>query len=300
MNDSLSGVADTNDNGQLGSTFTTGFLPAPDPTTGRAAVTLTINQTATHWAYYVVSANTLNLIALDSITTPANLVLQQMLRQSQSSFSNADLNATSVYATSGLAQTQNGNVPDVVLGLLTTDGNGDANLVADENQGGTISQPAAGWTYSVATDGSVELDGLGVPPILYLVSPNQAFVLGQDNSVALGYLQPQSGAPFTDGSVMGTYRGGTVVPVASAITDSITYELADGNENLNGTQDTSGPSGTGTQNFSYSYQVDQTGRAVEMESGNQVGILYVISPTKIAFLPTSDPNPALSVLTGEP
>src|SRR5260370_39533488 len=48
------------------------------------------------------------------------------------------------------------------------------------------------------------------PPIFYLVSPNQLFILGQGTSVETGLFQSQTGGPFTNSSASGTYAFGTI------------------------------------------------------------------------------------------
>jgi hypothetical protein len=87
---------------------------------------------------------------------------------------------------------------------------------------------------------------------------------------------------------MGTYAGGTVLPVLSSVTNSVAIVLADGAGNMNGTQYTSGPAGPGGPNtLTLTYQVDSTGRALVYNSnGQEFGVLYVVGPTKFALLPT--------------
>src|SRR5271166_3158787 len=127
-------------------------------------------------------------------------------------------------------------------------------------------------------------------------SPFQGFVVGTDPAVTSGYLEQQTGSSFTNSSIGGSYAGGTVTPIIPQVTDAATWLLADASGNLNGTSDTSGPNGPGQQNFAYTYTVDSTGRTVVQQSGTPIGIAYVISPTKFVLLPTTDPNPALSIL----
>ena len=183
--------------------------------------------------------------------------------------------------------------------MLTTDGNGNGTLSYDENDGGTLSlhQPPPG-TYDVASNGRAVLkdSGSNAIAVLYLVSQNRAFIVGQDNTVASGYLEPQSGGPFSAASAIGTYWGGSIMPVTSAVTDSVIWCFADGNGNLNGTTNTSGSGGTGSQYFGGTLQVDATGRVTLNENGSLAAILYVISPTRLALLPATDSNPALAAL----
>jgi hypothetical protein len=304
----LQGTLDTNDAGILTNSLpTAGTLFAPDPSTGRGTAKFVTSGITSNWVYYVTSAGQLNFLSIDPIGSPANLLQQTMLRQDSASYSNASLNGVSVFRTSGIAQSQDKSkrrapgsvVPDVVLGLLTTDGAGNGSISYDENKGGTLTQQqTAQGTYSVASSGRVTLTGFGsgTPPIFYLAGENKAFVVGQDAAVAAGYFSPQSSGPFYNNSAVGNYWGGSYMPATVGVPDSVTSVFSDGNGNLSGTTNASGPAGVGTQSINATYQVDSTGRAVVSESGSATAILYVISPTKVALLPTTDINPAFSVL----
>ena len=143
----ISGSASTNDNGVPGSTLTSGMLLGPDPNTGRGTATLVTSGVLTHSSFYVTSANELTFLSTDPITSPANLLLQTMLRQATLPFDNSYLNGASVIRTSGLSQSdkqkrrlQGGGTTDVVLGLFMASGNGNASVSLDENNGGTLTQ----------------------------------------------------------------------------------------------------------------------------------------------------------------
>jgi hypothetical protein len=79
------------------------------------------------------------------------------------------------------------------------------------------------------------------------------------------------------------------------VTDSVTQVFTDGNGNLNGTNVDSGSGGVGGGSFSGTYSVDATGRMTLTENESLVGILYVISPTRVALLPAIDSNPSVAV-----
>ena len=296
---------DINDNGTLSSVLTSGMLTSLDPNTGRGTATLVSSAILTHWVFYVTSANELTWVSIDPITSPANLLLQTMLRQGTLPFGNGTLNGVSVVRTSGLSQSskqkrraQGGGSSDVVLGLFTADGNGNGSVSLDENNGGTLTQQQMQQgTYNVAASGRTTLTGFGSnPPLFYLVNQNQGFVLGQDSSVASGLLVPQSGAPFSNASGIGTYWGGNYMPVTSQVTDSVTQAFADGNGNLSGTNVTSDMSGVHGGTFMGTYSVDNTGRMTLTENGSLAAILYVISPTRVALLSATDSNPSVAVL----
>ena len=303
----LSGSLDTNDNGVLASPLASGMVLSPDPNTGRGTATLLTGGNPTGWAYYVTSANELTFLEVDKLTIPgANLVLQTMLRQATLPFDNTYLKGASVVRTSGLSlsdkqkrRLQGGGTTDVVLGLFTADGNGNASVSLDENNGGTLTQQQVSQgTYSVNVNGQVTLTGFGngTPPIFYLVDKNEAFVLGQDNSVASGFLVPQANITFSNASAVGTYWGGNYMPVNANVTDSVTEAFADGNGNLTGTSVLSDSTGVRNEIFIGTYSVDSTGRMTLTEAGNPAAILYVISPTRVAMLSATDPNPSVAVL----
>jgi hypothetical protein len=290
----VQGSVDTNDAGMTQNSIpTAGTLQAPDPNTGRGFAIFVTSGITTNWVYYITSANEVSFLSKDPLSSAAPLLLRTMLRQSSGSFDNTSLNGVSVLRTSGIAQ----SLPDIVLGLFTTDGAGNGSISYDENKGGTLSQQqTAQGTYTVASNGRVALTGFGssTPPLFYLVQKNQAFVLSQDASVASGFFLQQSGSPFTNASAIGNYWGGTFMPVTAGVTDSVAMAFSDSNGNLTGTINTSGPTGTGTQSLMATYQIDSTGRAVL--SGVPAAIMYVISPTQVALLPAADPNPAGSAM----
>src|SRR5208337_3757415 len=167
----IQGTVDTNDAGTLlNSIPTAGTLLTLDPSTGRGTAKFVTGGITTNWMYYVTSANELSFLSVDGVSGGANLVQQTMLRQSSASFDNTSLNGVSVVRTSGVAQSQSkskrkgpaSSVPDILVGLLTTDGNGNGSISYDENVGGTLNQQqTAQGAYSVASNGRVTLTGFG-------------------------------------------------------------------------------------------------------------------------------------------
>jgi hypothetical protein len=227
---------------------------------------------------------------------------------------NTYLTGTSVAELNALDS--NGAV-DVTTGLFAGNGSSgnncqnnydSATFSYDENQGGTCDGGTCGQqplssqgTYCVdKMTGRVTLRDFSgqfgkFPPVFYLVKGDEGFVVGTDPAVTSGYLEPQTGSPFTISSVTGSYAGGTAAPITAAVTNAASWFFADGSGNINGSENTSGPAGPGQQNFNYTYTVDSTGRVVVQNSGSTIGILYIVSPQKFVLLPTTDNNPALSV-----
>ena len=334
--DAENGVMDTNDGGNPSNATFTGAFNQYDQNTGRGIAGFTFNPGGRHfYAFYLVSNNNhknnqLILVSTEPASKPAPLTLWSGLQQANfpTGWDNTRLTGTDVAELNAL---DNNVTADVTAGLFVgqgvtghtcTSGQGGtpqfdpATLSYDENQGGTSSlQQTSNGTYCIdKTTGRVTLTAFNagpflVPPVFYMVTANQAFVVGTDPAVTAGYLEQQTGSPFTTSSIGGFYAGGTETPVTSMVTNAAVWLSADGSINMNGTQDTSGPNGPAQNNFNYTYSVDSTGRAVVKQSdGSTAGIMYVVgsagsqtSPAKAVMLPVNNPggqpnqNPALSV-----
>jgi hypothetical protein len=293
-----SGNEDFNDGGVVSfQSFTGNFAHGINTLGGRNIATFNLSGKINTYAYYTVYQGSVLLISIDPTTPMDPLTLSTILVQPSNAFTNASLQGATVYGTSGLAPNNGNPVADVLLGIANWDGQGSLTLSLDENSGGTINQQEQGsGSYIVNSNGRVALTNFslfgGFAPVLYLINQNQAFVLGTDASVAFGTLQPQSGSSFSNSSISGTYLGGTINPAQASLVDSVAYLQADGNGNLTGFANTSGASGTGSQTYSNTYQVDSTGRGV-LGNGTPGGFMYVISPTAVELLP-SGTNPVLS------
>jgi hypothetical protein len=126
------------------------------------------------------------------------------------------------------------------VGQYMTTGGGSSTFSGEENTGGTSSPlgPTNG-TYTVSSNGRVALTGSGIAtsdPVLYLVNQNEAFIVGTDTLVTSGFMEPQSGAPFTS-SLSGSFAGGSIPPVLSTATDQVDNAVGDGSGNLTFTTD---------------------------------------------------------------
>ena len=259
------------------------------------------------YAYYVVNRSEMILISANPISKPANLTLWTAFRQLSNAggWTLSSLTGKSVAELNAL--NPNGGSPkaDISAGILTSDGAGNASLKTDENDGGSLhlAQSSSG-TYTIDSSGQktgkVKFDGLSTqfgtkPPIVYLYGSNYGYLVGTDAKATSGFLEPQSGSPYSNTSVKGTYAGGSGAATQSAVTDSVTFMFADGVGILSGMQFTSGSSGPGgPSNLALTYHVDSTGRSILQQSGNTYGYLYVVSPTKFVLLPVGS-EPTLGV-----
>jgi hypothetical protein len=218
-----SGTEDVNDAGTVTNSVTfTGTYTAPSSTNGRATVTLTSSSSSSHQSAYVVAPNELLVISTDAISS-AGLTSGIELSQTSTSFTPSSLNATAVFYEVGVNAASATTQSNVEIGLFSPDGNGGLSLTFDENNGGTITSNTtkSGLTYSVASNGRVVISGgTGSQPILYLVDTNKAFFLDTGGSVGFGFVEPQSGGPFSGSSIKGKYFLGAVQPAVSASTVS--------------------------------------------------------------------------------
>jgi len=304
---------DIDDNGQTASNPIKGtFSSTIDPGSGRGDFVnmsfpmdpkgLCLNKgssTTCHFAYYIVDHSEMIMISADPISKPANLTLWRGYRQSSSvgGWTLTALTGSSVVELNGV--NPSGGVADLTAGFLVSNGSGSATLNTDENDGGTLNllQSSQG-TYAIDTEGQktgrVTFAGFTTqfgttPPVLYLFGSNLAFVVGTDAKATSGVLEPQSLTKTSkyDSWVANVYAGGSISPVLTGVTNSVTDLIANGAGGITGTQNTSGPGGpTGPNNLSLKYNVDNTGRAVVLNSdGSRYGNLYVVSPTKFILLP---------------
>jgi hypothetical protein len=273
-------------------------------TSGRGVFSfLPTGGTAVNTILYVVSSGELLIMSSDAQSSN-HLFVGSALKQTLASFSASSLSAKSILYTTGLGN--NGGTPGsrVSAGILTITSPGNFSFSGQQNSAGNISAQSATGTYSVASDGRVTFagGGGGGAPIFYLVSADKAFVLFTDGSgssnVESGFLEPQSGSPFSNSSANGTYAFGTYQPEDTGV-DLSSGVAALSAGNITGTSDDNS-SGTLTAGsaFSDTYSIDATGLG-SIPSNCTLGtncnnIFFVISPTKFVLLKTkagsADPN----------
>jgi hypothetical protein len=278
-----SGTFDANDNGTMLNVSTLTGSYTVDPV-GRGTITLKVSPSATlTYRFSQVSPTELLVISGDVSSSTVPLVAGTALQQS-GTLSKASLTGANVLELTGSAIQAAAFIPDITLGLLTSDGNGNLTATYDEYKASLLAPQTYTATYAVdAATGRTPITASGTPPILYLVSNAKAFVVGTDASASSGLLEAQSGSPFTNASLKGNYLGGTIpwpdLHVVSLV-------AADGAGKAQFTSDSSGPTGLQTnQMLSGTYSVDTHGRVVFTASGDSTSrIFYVVSPTKAVLL----------------
>ncbi len=312
------GEEDTNDNGTVASKtpITGGNLAVTplDASTGRGTASLTTASGTTNYAYYVISNSSLVAVETDS-GGPSTLlsILQQGAAGTigGTSFTNTSLKGQSLMQLNAL---NSSGLPDISAGVASFDGAGNIartdglpGYYTDENNGGSVtSNSIVSGTYNVdptcpippsnSACGrvTVSLTGVTNPPVWYLVSTNQAFVVGTDPSVTSGsFLQqtvPSTG--FAIASILGSYLGGTSNPVTENVTNELDVALTPPPGGiLTLTYETSGPGGPQSSQKTLAYYdcSNDPGSTTCNAMGAAFG-RFEVTPTNTA------PSPAISFL----
>lgn len=265
-----------------GSTYTV----APN---GRGTANIKTAQGSTGYSFYIVNSSELLVVETDTFPTGGNpLVSGTILQQT----TNSDFTPTSVFELTALDAS--GPTAESQVGLFAG-ASGGFNLTSDQNAGGTPTQPTGSGTYAI-TNGRVTLvpsptTGSGFQnttptspqPVFYMVSDNEAFIIGADSAVSFGFMaaQVQPGT-YTSSSLSGTYAGGSLAPVHPSVSNVVSVAIA-GSNTLNVTYDASGPNGLSAQNqIAATTSVEASGRVAVTVNGNSTAeILYLVSPPPV-------------------
>lgn len=277
-----SGALDSDDAGVTAANVAfagTYSVPTANPPTGRGTATISVaGQRTTNYSFYVVSATRLLVMETDNIPGVGSpLVSGSILQQSGS----LALNGNSVFETTALDTSGSPSTAVSLVGLFTTNGSTTLTVSADENTAGSLTPISSIGTYAVS-NGRATINGSGIAtsdPVLYLVSPNEAFLVGTDANVTFGFMTAQSGT-FTTASLTVAYAGGSIAPVSSAGTNEVVALVPDGAGGFTATTDSSTGSGLGqNQASSGGYSVIANGRGVFTVNSINTSIFYMISAT---------------------
>lgn len=295
------GLLDSDDNGTTANAGFSGTYAVPSGSSnGRGTAALAISGGGTlNFSFYIVSATELLALETDSVAAGNPLLSGSILQQASTAFGSASLNSTSVFEVTALDTASGSPVAQSQVGLLTgSAGNssgGGTSLTSDQNSGGiltTLSGPAG--TYSVTANGRVTLANSGFQnsqPVLYLVNANQAFIVGTDAAVSVGFMVPQLTPVFSAASLSGLYAGGTLAPVELSMGGEVDAAIANGAGTLAVTSDISNGSGQlQNQAATNAYSVTSNGRGLVTLNGSTTEIFYLVSPTEF-FALSSSANP---------
>jgi Putative Ig domain len=303
------GNVDTNDGGAVGTNIggVSGIYTVAPPT-GRGTATISIpNGPTLNFTFYMITPSDVLFMGFDPLASNP-MTTGEAILQTQPSFDASSMTGSSVITTTG--QNSSGNA-SVLLGLLTANGANSVGAAINGNDGGAITSTSASGSYSVSSNGRVSTSGLGSQlAVLYLISPNQGFVIGQDSAASSGVAEAQSGAPFnaasftsyftfgppltgSPGSGDGTasdYVGSFISNGISSVSGKITQDIG------NGTPPNSNLSASG------SYTVNANGSgSISFVSPVQLPsafVFYLVSPTELRAISavTNDTHPSVFFL----
>jgi hypothetical protein len=260
---------------------------------GTLTFTPTASGTAVDAVLYAVSPTDALILGSDDQTLN-NLFGGEMLQQSGGPFTNSALSGRSVVYFSSL-NAGPPNTANVTIGTVTADGAGNfpAGTLWQNNSGTIGSQDLSGTIYSADPSGNgrvLPTGGASNPPAFWMVSANEAFLLGPSGGVESGMIEPQTSAA----APTATYAFGTINPEGSIIDDNSGVATFSGG-NISGTSDdNAGGSMNANQTFGpVSVSVDASGLGSIGASGCTVGptgptgcqlIFYVISTNRAVLL----------------
>ena len=310
-----SGTADTNDGGAVATNLTglTGSFLAPQNAglqKGRCNASLAIPNGATlNFICYMITPSDVFFVGLDTFDSTHPMAVGEAILQTQSSFDAGALNGAGVVTETG--QTSGGNSAALV-GLLSGNGSGSISANTDSNNGGSIAPNAsANGTYSVASNGRAQTTGIGNQlAVIYLVSPNQGLVIGQDSAASLGVLEAQTFAgPYTAASfntyfTFGPAASGSSFTGSKSTIDFAGTILSDGISSITGKIDETNSAGLANTNLAVkgTYNIAASGRGT-MAFGSPTAlpsqfVLYMLSPTQLRAISAvpSDTQPMVFFL----
>jgi Putative Ig domain len=261
---------------------------------GRGSLTVVLDGGSFHFSFYEVSPSEWLVISLDPATLNSPLVSGSVEQQTGGPFSTASLPAISVLEVSGVTLADGAAstpVPDISLGLASSDGKGNVTYTFDEYNGTLTSGNTLSVAYQVdqvtGRTTTTAPAGFATEPILYLIDSTAAFYLGVGPSGQSGIIEAQTGSPFANASLSGDYLGGSLPLVLTSVLNESGLVGADGEGDVTFTTNRSSDTGLLYQSVVGTYAVDSHGRVVVTTPDGLTRILYVVSPAKVAYL-TSD------------
>ncbi len=268
---------------------------------GTASTTLTVlgKPGTTNLVLYMVSSSEALIMSTDSLPAGKSIFSGELKKQtgpfSNTTFDNKD------YVIYGEGLGSNGG-NDTFLAQATFTTNGTATLTSDENNDGTEgTEKISTIALTIASNGRTTITGGGgggSPPVLYLIDSSSAFLVDTSGSASFGYVEQQTGGPFSDASLSGQFFFGGDAPTTGSNYMSGTVTV-DGAGGVTGNGDHSGPNGLGTDTISpssggtYSFSTSSVPQGKGIVGTTMLS--YVISGSKLIFMQTSS-NPEITII----
>jgi hypothetical protein len=279
-----SGSMDVNDGGTILPTFASLHGIYRVDATGRGIVNLSIPGfagRAMQLAFYVASANKLLLVSTNLLSSSNPIFGGTAELQTGAPYLASAFHGATVFSLGG----ESGNIPQVLVGRISFDGNSQPLVEFDQNTGGTIATGnvfTGAYSLGLNGSGTLNLDssnGLTKVWDLYAIAPNHAYLMDASSSeVGMGELKPQSTEPlFANSDIAGPYLIGSGEPLAYTATPYSGVADFDGLNAVTGVEDISHSSSlSAAQSLRGSYSVSSS-----LNSGR--GTLLLTSPTGAAI-----------------
>ena len=279
------GIQDFNDDGTLHTNLPLTGTCVVGPANGRGTAVLTTSLGTINFAFYIVDANHLKFVEIDS----AALLAGDAFRQ-QGAFSNASLSGAFPFTLGGTSS----KGAFVAGGIFTANGNGAiTGGVEDVNNDGIVAQNLAlSGSYSVAASGRGTLtltNSTGTSNFVIYPSSGGVLVMETDTViVSSGSALAQTGAPFSNSSLQGNYGLNFSGAILGAEIDAVAQFKADGNGHLTGTLDfnNGGVLFLGLAlNGTYSVNSNGRGTATLQSSAGTLNLdFYVVNASRVLFV----------------
>lgn len=302
------GNADTNSAGTVGTNITGvngAFLVAQN---GRGNASISVpGQASLNFITYMITPSDVLFMGFDPFGASHPMTTGEAILQTQPSFDASSMTGASIATTTG--QDTSGK-SSVLLAQLSGNGAGGISATVNVNDGGSIAATNASGTYSVASNGRVAINGLGNQiSALYLISPGEGFLIGQDSAASSGLAEAQAPGPFTAASFdsyfsLGPPLVGSSWSGANATNNFVGSLVSDGVSSITGKLNET--TGNNTRNLALSasgtYKVALSGSG-SMSFGSPLQlpsqfVFYLVSPTQIRAISSvpSDTEPMVYFL----
>jgi hypothetical protein len=133
-----------------------------------------------------------------------------------------------------------GTASTISMETASADGNSSLALKYYEDRAGTVQAPSTyTCAYVVEPNGRVTLSSTtqscgGTPPVLYLAGLNTGFIVDSSPGIDAGSFEPQSGGPFNNASLTGSFFGGMEAVVMQSAQSEVDPVAPNGSDERSG------------------------------------------------------------------
>ena len=292
-----SGIQDTNDNGNvLTNLAVNGSYSVAS--NGRGTATLITGNGSSNFAFYVVNANRLKLVQIDTVPVVAGDAFRQ-----QAGSSNASLNGGFAFTLGG----RRGSNALVAGGVFTADGNGNITSGVEDINSGSVAQNLAltNSTYSIAANGRGTLilknSSGSFNFVIYPSTGGVQMMQVDSNVLSSGTAYAQQGSNFSTSSLTGNFGFNITGVNGGGEFDVIAQLAANGSGSWTGALDLNNNGGLslGLAVSSGGYSLGSNGRgnaSITTSAGRMNFFTYAVSSSRVLFIEADSTSPSVGSL----